>query len=139
MLYSMTGFASKTFILTTPSGDRASIVINLKSLNSRFFEATVKVPPTLSHLETTIIKQCKESLRRGHIYFTAYISNQTIFEGTVTPALNIIDGYMQAIGTIKERYSLSDQLKLENILRLPHIFSQESQQLDAESTQLILN
>ncbi len=139
MLYSMTGFASKIFILTSPAGDRASITINLKSLNSRFFETSIKLPPTLSHLETTLIKQCKEVLRRGHIYVTAYISNQTVFEGEVTPALTVIDGYIQAIDAIKKRYALKDELKLENILRLPNIFSQEAQQLDENSTQLILN
>jgi len=139
MLYSMTGFASQTFIITTPSGDRATISINLKALNSRFFEATVKLPSALSHLETTLIKQFKASLRRGHIYFTAYISNQTIFEGCVTPAFNIIDGYIQAIDHIKEKYNLADPIKLENILRLPNIFSKEDQQLDTESINHILH
>jgi len=138
MLYSMTGFASKTFILTTSSGDRTTISINLKALNSRFFETTVKLPISLSHLETTIIKLCKDSLRRGHIYCTAYISNQNIFAGSITPALNIVHGYMQAIEQIKEKYHISDPIKLEYIIRLPHIFSQEDQQLDEESTNLIL-
>ncbi len=139
MLYSMTGFASKTFMLTSPSGDKATISINVKALNSRFFETTIKLPPTLSHLETTIMKQCKEALRRGHIYCTAYISNQSVFEGTISPALNIIDSYIQAIEAIKEKYQITDSIKLDNILRLPHIFSQEGQQLDEKSTASILN
>ena len=78
-LYSMTGFASKTFVLTTPSGERSSISMNLKSLNSRFFESSIKLPIGLSHLETTMLKQFKEMLRRGHIYFTVYLSNPNIF------------------------------------------------------------
>jgi len=135
----MTGFASKTFVLTTKSGDRASISINIKALNSRFFETTIKLPHNLSHLETTCIKYFKESLRRGHIYCSAYISNQTIFEGTVTPALNVINGYMHAIDQIKKQCNVTDPVKLEHILRLPNIFSQETQQLDEESTQLILH
>jgi uncharacterized protein (TIGR00255 family) len=138
-LYSMTGFASKTFVLTTPSGERSSISMNLKSLNSRFFEASVKLPLGLSHLETTIIKQFKETLRRGHIYFTAYLSNANVFEGSITPAMTIIDSYMHAIDAIKDKYNLSDPTKLDHILRLPNIFSKEEQQLDEESTQQILN
>ncbi|HWY35616.1 MAG TPA: YicC/YloC family endoribonuclease, partial [Nitrosopumilaceae archaeon] len=112
MIYSMTGFASKTFILTTPSGERSSISINLKSLNSRFFECTVKLPLGLSHLETTFIKQFKEMLRRGHIYFTAHLSNPNIFDGSVTPVMTIIDGYMAAMNHIKAKYQLSDEIKL---------------------------
>lgn len=134
----MTGFASKTFILTTPSGERSSISINLKSLNSRFFECTVKLPLGLSHLETTFIKQFKEMLRRGHIYFTAHLSNPNIFDGSVTPVMTIIDGYMAAMNHIKAKYQLSDEIKLDNIVRLPNIFSKDEQPLDEESTNQIL-
>jgi uncharacterized protein (TIGR00255 family) len=138
-LYSMTGFASKTFVLTAPSGERSSISMNLKSLNSRFFEASVKLPMSLSHLETTFIKQFKEMLRRGHIYFSVYLSNPNIFEGSIAPAMTIIDGYMHSIDLIKKKYELSDPTKLDHILRLPNIFSKEEQQLDEESTAHINN
>jgi len=138
-LYSMTGFASKTFVLTTPSGERSSISMNLKSLNSRFFETSIKLPMGLSHLETTLLKQFKETLRRGHIYFTAYLSNPNIFEGTITPAMTVIDGYITAMNQIKSKYTLSDDIKLDNILRLPNIFSKEEQHLDEELTQHIYN
>lgn len=137
-LHSMTGFASKTFVLTAPSGERSSISINLKSLNSRFFEASIKLPMGLSHLETTLLKQFKETLRRGHIYFTAHLSNPNIFEGTITPAMTVIDSYMTAMQHIKTKYDLSDDIKLDNILRLPNIFSKEEQPLDESSTQQIL-
>lgn len=137
-LASMTGFASKTFVLTAPSGERSSISMNLKSLNSRFFEASVKLPIALSHLETTLIKQFKETLRRGHIYFTAYLSNPNVFEGSIAPAMTIIDGYLQAMEQIKTKYNLSDEIKLDNILRLPNIFSKEEQPLDEESTHQLL-
>src|SRR5581483_7019447 len=138
MLCSMTGFASKTFILTTAAGDKAHISINVKALNSRFFETTIKLPHSMAHLETTCIKLFKEALRRGHIYCSAYISNQNVFVGSISPALNIIDGYVQAIDIIKQKYALNETIKLENILRLPHIFSSEEQQLDAKSNDLIL-
>lgn len=138
MVHSMTGFASKTFILTTPSGERSSVSMNLKSLNSRFFESTVKLPLGLSHLETTCIKEFKEKLRRGHIYFTAYLSNPNIFEGSITPALGIVGGYVKAMEQIKSTYNLPDAIKLDNILRLPNVFSKDEQQLDTESTNQFL-
>lgn len=139
MIHSMTGFANKTFILTVPSGERSSISMNLKSLNSRFFEATVKLPLGLSHLETTIIKILKETLKRGHVYFTVHLSNTNIFDGSIAPALTIIDGYIKAMDQIKTKYNLSEDIKLDNILRLPNVFSKEEQQLDSDSTEQILS
>lgn len=135
---SMTGFASKLFVITAPSGERSTVSINLKSLNSRFFETSVKFPIMFSHLETTIIKQCKEKLRRGHIYLTAYVSNPNIFEGAITPALTIIDSYIQSIEQIKTKYNLTETIKLDNILRLPNIFSKEEKQLGQDIADQIL-
>ena len=135
---SMTGFASKIFVLTAPSGERSTVSMNLKTLNSRFFEASVKLPVALSHLETVITKQFKEKLRRGHVYFTAYLSNPNIFEGSITPAMTVIDSYLQSIQQIKTKFNIADDIKLDNILRLPNVFSKEEQSLDENSTNQIL-
>lgn len=136
---SMTGFASKTFVITMPSGERSSISLNLKTLNSRFFETSIKLPIALSSLETVCIKQFKETLRRGHVYFSAYLSNPNVFEGTITPAMTVIDSYMQALHLIQKKYNISGDIKLDHIVRLPNIFSKEEQQLDEKSTELILS
>jgi len=139
MIHSMTGFASKTFILTAPSGERCNITVSLKSLNSRFFESTVRLPSGLSHLETTIIKLLKEKLRRGHVYFTAHLSNSSIFEGSINPALSTVKAYAHAIEEIRTALSISEPIKLDNILRIPGIFSTETQELDETSTATILS
>jgi len=135
---SMTGFASKIFVLTAPSGERSTVSMNLKSLNSRFFEASVKLPIALSHLETTFTKQFKEKLLRGNIYCTVYLSNPNVFEGKIALATTVIDGYVHAIRQIQKTLNLSDEIKLDNILRLPNIFSKEEQQLDDQSIQQIM-
>ena len=136
---SMTGFSSKTFVLTAPSGERSTVSMNLKSVNSRFFEALVKLPIALSHLETPITKLFKEKLLRGNIYCTVYLSNSNVFEGTITLATTVIDGYVDAIHQIQKKLNLSDEIKLDNILRLPNIFSKQEQQIDEQSLQQIMD
>jgi len=138
-IFSMTGFASKTFVLTVPSGERSSISMNLKSLNSRFFETTIKLPLGLSHLETILIKQFKEALRRGHIYFTVHLTNPNLFEGTITPAMTVINSYMKAIKEITTALNMLDTIKLDNILRLPNIFTKEEQPIDEQLNKQILH
>lgn len=130
MLYSMTGFASKEFIISTQSGAQATVSVSVKSLNARFFESTIKLPAGLLHLETTLLKLFKTKLIRGNVYCTAFVNNPSIFEGAVVPAINTVKGYAGAIETIKEALSLSDPLKLEHIIRLPNVFSLSSLPLD---------
>jgi len=125
MIQSMTGFANKTFVLTTPAGEKASIAINVKSLNYRFFETTFKLPYTLSHLETKLIKLCKKNLLRGHIYVTIYVSNPNLFRGAIEPALNTVKSYIDAIKTIKDTFHITQEIQLDHILQLPNIFAVE--------------
>ena len=59
MIHSMTGFASNQIIISR-EGKQSIISAQLKSLNSRFFELTCKLPPVLQYLETTLLKKIKE-------------------------------------------------------------------------------
>ena len=59
MVLSMTGFASKTLRLALSDGSQINVSIDLKTLNSRFFETTCKLSYSLNHLETDIISLLK--------------------------------------------------------------------------------
>lgn len=133
MIQSMTGFATKTFILSPAAHKKSNVSMSLKTLNSRFFEATCKLPQALMHLETTLISLLKQKLQRGHIYFMVYLNNQDIFQGKIEPAYNTINAYITALNAIKEEHHMQTPLALEHVMRLPNIFSIEEQTIDEQS------
>ncbi len=114
----MTGFASTTLDISAPDGYQTNLTISLKSLNSRFFEITCKLPPILSHLETSFIKLLKEKLRRGNIFLAIYISNQTIFQEKVEPSITVAKSYIAAIKRIKEECALPGDISIADMLCL---------------------
>ena len=134
----MTGFATKTISITKGKDQKANIAILLKTLNSRYFEVNIKLPPALSHLETDLIKQFKKTLYRGSIFLTVYLDNPTIFKGAIEPAMQTVKNYIHAIQRIKKEFALEDSPTLELITRLPNVFSIEEQALDKQSAQAIL-
>jgi len=138
MIQSMTGFATTTFILTRDN-EKSTITMNLKTLNTRFFETTCKFPVALFHLETKIVKYLKKRLHRGRIYFTIYLSNPNIFQGNISPALSTIKEYANAMKQIKQQLSISEPLSLKDILLLPDIFNIEKKGINKESEQLIFD
>jgi len=138
MIESMTGFASKSFVLYVDETTKSNVSASLKSLNARFFEVNCKLPHALSHLETAFIKLFKKKLRRGYIYFTVHMSNPNIFKGSVEPALSVIKNYLDALSTVRNEFGIKQEVSLENVLTLPNIFTVEEQGLDEESTQKIL-
>jgi uncharacterized protein (TIGR00255 family) len=138
MIYSMTGFAAKTIVITGENNEKTNVSISIKSLNSRFFDTTFKLHYALSALEHHIISFSKKTLHRGHIYCTIHVSNPNAFVGAVLPALSTVRSYMSAIEAIKKECDLAQPILLEHILRLPDIFSTEEPHVSADGIATIL-
>ena len=62
MLQSMTGFGSSSLKI-----DDLEINIELKTLNSRYFDSKISLPPSLSNFELNINNILKDKLIRGKI------------------------------------------------------------------------
>lgn len=139
MIQSMTGFASKTITITKDKDQKAHISLQLKSLNSRYFEVSTKLAHPLSHLETEFIKLFKKALHRGHLHFSVHLDNPAIFKGAVQPALDTVHDYVAAIKKIKTTCKINDPISLEILVRLPNIFHIEEQGLDQQSIKAITN
>ena len=123
MIRSMTGFASKTVTLTLETHEKAHLTISLKSLNSRFFEATCKLHYQLNNLETEFLKILKNSLHRGHVYLIIHMDNQNLFKGAVAPSIKTIDGYVKAIDVIKQQFGIQGSLSVADLLLLPNLLA----------------
>lgn len=139
MLESMTGFASKTFALTNKDGSRTNVSMSLKSLNSRFFESTIKLPFSLNHLETKLMKLFKHELTRGHIFFVMHLSNASFTQGNIQPALPTVRGYLDALNTISKECEISGSITLSDVLRFQNVFNIEEKELDADLEAKILD
>lgn len=136
-MQSMTGFASKTITITKGTDQKAHISLMLKALNSRYFEVNAKLPPSLSHLETDLIKLFKKNLVRGYVHFVVHVDNPSIFKGNVAPAVSTVKSYMKAIKKMCEAAKIEDDLSVDALVRLPNVFSIEEQGLDKQTATTI--
>jgi uncharacterized protein (TIGR00255 family) len=135
----MTGFAAKTLVITGKHNETTHVSISIKSVNSRFFDATFKVHYTLSSLEHPIVGLAKEILQRGHMYCTIHISNPNIFVNSIQPSLSMVQSYLEAIESIKKVAHIQQPILLEHILRLPNIFSAAEPSVNQEGINTIFN
>jgi len=128
MLSSMTGFATKTAIISLPDGSKINTSISLKSLNSRFFEATCKLPHIMTHLETDIIKILKQNLQRGHVYLTLHMKDSTLLKSAVKANMAAVKSYLESISNIRKTFALEGNVAINDIIDLPNIFEVEEQE-----------
>lgn len=136
MIRSMTGFATKSFILTV-NESKIPINMNLKSLNSRYFDVNCKLPYPLTNLETEFVKLFKSKLFRGSITFTIHLGNPNAFKGAIEPSIPTLKNYFTALETIKKTFAVEGTLSIANVLMLPNIFIAEELELDSQSKSLI--
>lgn len=138
MIQSMTGFATKTIIITAPeTQEKAYISISIKALNARFFDTTCKLHYALSALENTIISKAKKKLHRGYIYITMHVTNSNALRGVVQPALATVTSYLEAINRIRDVCHIKEPITLSHILQLPNIFSLEESELNEDAVAAI--
>lgn len=133
MLLSMTGFATKTFALQNKDKSHAQITMSLKTLNSRFFEVTCKMPYALHHLEHQFIKLFKTHLHRGNITFIIHMSNPNLFKGSIESSITLVDGYLKAINKIQQECNVPGTITIADLMQLPNIFTVEESVIDHET------
>ena len=128
MIQSMTGYG-KT-ILQLPN---KKITIELKSLNSKNIDLTVRVPSYYREKELDIRKKIAATLERGKIDFSIYIEDNG---GEVTSRINdkVVLEYMNQLRAI---VNANDTELLQMAVRLPDALKTEREELDEEEWQQI--
>jgi len=139
MIRSMTGFATKTATIARNELSKSHVTISIKSLNSRFFETTFKMPYALSSLEHEIAKLLKEQLLRGHVFVTIHLTNPNLFKANIEPSLETIGSYIKGLHQIQEQFKIGGSITIDTLMRLPNLFGVEEQGIDEQSKTIILS
>jgi len=134
----MTGFSSKTICLPINKKEKIQFLIEIKSVNSRFFETTCKLPSALNHLEISIIQKLKSELIRGRVYFSIRPEEENAAFETIRPSMNIIQSYIDAVKEIKTKFKISGDISVGDVLHLPDVFVNKKTVIDQKLEKEIL-
>ncbi len=118
MIHSMTGFAR----VAGPS--KGGWAAEIRSLNHRYFEFSLKVPSSLYGLEDRIREFCQGQIRRGKVTLSLSETNPLPFEEVALDE-KVLRFYVDALRRLQRRFRLKDELSVSDLLALPRIFSVE--------------
>lgn len=121
MIRSMTAFSQ-----VKASKRQGSWSVEIRSLNHRYFEFSVRVPPALASLESRIRDLVQPRLRRGKI--TVAVSQDTDHEALADLKVDedAVRFYLAAAGKLKKRFKLTGDLHVRDLLKLPGLFSAQT-------------
>ena len=128
MIKSMTAFGRAK--LESESRD---ITIEMKSVNSRFFDCTVKLPRSLTYLEEKIKAHVqKNAISRGKIDVYVTVENHGSDVGEITVDEAFAKKYVEALRLLADKFSLKDDISVMSVARNPDVFTYVKPEADAD-------
>lgn len=128
MAKSMTGYGR-----ATAQSETFDITAEIKAVNHRYFELSVKVPRGYSFLEERISSFLKQKISRGKI--EVYISIINLGESDTVIEINkeYTDAYMKALGELAESYALEPRFPVMSVAQNSEVFKITKKQIDEDA------
>ena len=129
MIKSMTAFGrAKT------EGELKDITIEIKSVNSRFFDCSVKIPRAYSFLEERIKAYVqKNAVSRAKVDVYVTIDSHSSPTGSVKLDDSLAESYIKALRELRDEFSLVDDISVMSVAQNRDIFSYDKPEEDLEA------
>ncbi|MDE7289823.1 MAG: YicC family protein [Oscillospiraceae bacterium] len=118
MIRSMTGYGRSQQTL-----DGREILVEIKSVNHRYFEFSARVPRAYGYLEEKLKSFLQGKVSRGKVEMSVTIYNIEGKDALIEVNSSIAKGYVDALRKANESLELKDDITLSNLIRLPDIFN----------------
>ena len=125
MIKSMTGFGRSE--LTTR--DR-HILVEIKAVNHRFCDVSIKLPKKLNFLETEIRNFLKDYIQRGKVDVFITYEDHSGKDSHVVYNRELASQYINYLREMKDEYGLTTEIDVNGIGRFPDVFTIEEESVD---------
>ena len=115
--------------------EESRLTVELKSVNHRYCDISIRLPRNLNAYESEIRKQIKESVSRGKI--DVYITYESSHEGSSLVSYNqdMAKSYMELLQQIASDFNLETAVDAHSLSRYPEVYSLKEDNVDEEKLQ----
>ena len=131
MIHSMTGYGKGSAVKNNFSAE-----VEIKSVNSRFLELFLKLPPLLSDREYEMREILKSKIKRGKINVIVQLNQNSNSDLAVVNEAKL-KGYIALIEKIKKTAGIKEEIKLEHIINNREIISSSEMSLSETEFSLV--
>lgn len=134
MIKSMTGFGRGE----AAEGERR-ITVEMKSVNHRYLDVTIKMPKKLNFFEAAIRGELKNDIQRGKV--DVFITYEDFTESNVCVKYNkeLAAEYMKYLKQMSEDFMLDNDVRVSVLSRYPEVLTMEEQTIDEEELWKLLD
>ena len=124
---SMTGYGRARMNL-----HKRDVTVELRSVNHRYMDVTVKAPRIYGFLEDSAKTQIGSIVSRGKIDVFITIDAGDAGDEKIILNRSVLEGYLDAFKIMTEEYGLENDVTAMGIAKMPDVFTAEKQEADAE-------
>ena len=129
MIKSMTAFGR-----AKRQGELRDITIEIKSVNSRFFDCNVKLPRAYIFLEERIKEHIRtNAVGRAKVDVFVTVDNHTSGVGNVGLDTAYLESYLTALRRMRDEFGLRDDISVMTVARNQEIFTYDKPEEDLEA------
>lgn len=124
---SMTGYGK-----SVAESDGRKISVEMKSVNHRFLDVTVKIPKVLSFAEDAVRRVLVDNFKRGH--FDVYVTYENNVEAGVALSVNevVVEEYLKIKDELCKKYGVSDDYSVTALMRTADVIETKTVEEDEE-------
>ena len=127
LVKSMTGYGRA---VETVNG--REFTVELRSVNNRYLDCTVKLPRMLSFAEETVKQAVKHTISRGKVDVFISVRSEAVADVTVSLNRAMVEGYLAAMKQMVSDYGVKDDISAAAISRMPEVFTVEKPEVDEQ-------
>ena len=106
--------------------------VELRSVNNRYLDCTVKLPRIFSFAEDTVKQAVKASISRGKVDVYITVRSEGGSDAKVTLNVAMVEGYLAAMKEMAEKYDIRDDISVSLLSRMNDVFTVEREEVDEE-------
>ena len=127
MIKSMTGYGRA---VETVNG--REFTVELRSVNNRYLDCSVKLPRSLSFAEEAVKQAVKASVSRGKVDVFITLKSENTDDTRISLNTVALEGYLAAMRQMVEIYGVKDDISVSTLSRMNDVFTVEKPEVDEE-------
>lgn len=116
MLKSMTGFGRAKYQI-----DGREYIVEIKSVNYKYSDVSVRLPRNISYLEEFIKKEVLKNISRGKVDVNITFNNYSSLGKNISINKEMAEIYIKSLRRLVEDYGVKDDITAMNISKMPEV------------------
>ncbi len=101
--------------------------VEIKSLNSRYLDLSIRLPQRLQDKELEVKELVQKTINRGKLNITVYLSESETGEPSIRVDEKKVKGYSRILDNLREAAGISDPISIKDITQFGDVFINEEE------------